>query len=179
MKSLFRFSIVLTFILMPIQTLALGLWTNFDDGFGANFPNAPERISAAATGGAGYAYQSIGEYNGGSALFAITILPINSDVARDTQEELLNEFNIGFFKSMGKKASEESIKWSKFGDGRTQLNYESDFPYQKHIFASRGFWVIDNHRAIRVSVGYIKGSLASDDVNEVVSFLDSFVLLVK
>jgi hypothetical protein len=173
-----NFLISMCCILVSFQVLSRGLWNNSDEGFAANFPTAPTRVNAASSQVTGYAYQSAQNFDNGGVLYAITVVPITLKIAKEKSTEFLVESNATFVKSMGQSPSEAKVKWAKFGDDRKRLNYEFDFNYSGVPLKAYGFWIIDRDRAIRVSVSYTK-SLASNEIREAISFLDSFFIVSK
>ncbi len=172
------FMLSLFFAVLSFQVLAAGLWSNSADGFGAKFPQTPERVGAATSTGSGYAYQSSKSFSNGGALYAITVVPIPPNIAKEKPTEFLEASNAAFVKSMGQNPSSAKVKWARFVDDRKRLNYEFEFVYSGVPFKGYGFWIIDKNRAIRVSVSYTK-SLSRNEVRETISFLDSFVILTK
>jgi len=168
--------VFLFFCVISSYVVAQGLWINAVDGFGANFPTTPTRVEAASSQGSGYAYQSIQRFDNGGALFAITVTSAPSKFAKNRSKEFLEASNVTFIKMMGQKLSQAKVKWLTSKAGRNQLSYECDFFYDGVLFEGLGFWIMDRNRAIRVSVAYTN-TLTSQQVSEVISFLDSFMIL--
>jgi len=168
----------LFFSVISFQVLAADIWSNLAEGFGAKFPQIPEKISAVTSTGSGYAYQSSKKISNGGALYAITVAPILPNIPKVNVTEFLETSNDAFVISMGQNPSNAKVKWVKFGDNRKRLNYEFDFVYGEVPFKSYGFWIVDRNRAIRVSVSYTK-NLSRNKVRETISFLDSFMFLNK
>lgn len=171
-------SLAILFLGVSVSALASEQWFNASEGFGARFPNAPERVSAASSQSAGYAYQSIKNFNNGGALFAITISPIQFDLTRGDPMRFLEALNNEYIKLMGQNPNRAKTKWSSFGDGRKYLSYEFEFTDSGAPFRGSGFWVFDNGRAIRVSVAYTE-SITPKEVREVLQFLPSFVMITN
>ena len=157
---------------------ASGLWSNTSEGFGAIFPETPEKVSAATSQGAGYAYQSTKSFANGGALYAITIVPIPSAIKQSSFNSFLEMSNDAFVKSMGQDPKRAKANWYSFGDGRKRLDYDFRFTCNGIPFRGRGFWIIDRGRAIRVSVSYTE-SLTSKEAGEVLRFPESFVILTN
>lgn len=168
--------LLLFFCVISSHVLAAGMWSNTEDGFGANFPVAPTRVGAATTQGAGYAYQSSQSFDNGGALFAITVVPVSSEIFKNKSKDFLEASNAAFVQSMGQKLSQAKVKWLKFGGNKKRLNYEFDFLYNGVSLKGVGFWIMDKNRAIRVSVAYTN-TLTSQQARETISFLDSFFIL--
>lgn len=168
--------LAILFLVASVSASASEQWVNASEGFGANFPTTPERISVASSQSSGYAYQSVKNFSNGGALFAITISPIHFDQTKSDQMRFLEELNDGFIRIMGQNPNRAKTKWSSFGDGRNILNYEFEFTDSGAPFKGCGFWIFDNRRAIRVSVAYTK-SLTSKEIREVLLFLPSFVMV--
>ena len=166
-------------IMTSANSQASGLWVSEKDGFGANFPSAPRKISVATSQSSGYAYQSAQEFTNGLVLYAISVVPMPSDTTKEMQKTFLENSNAGFVKTMGQSPEAAITTWTKFGDGRDQLNYEFEYDVQGvPLMKTNGFWLMDNNRTIRVSISYTKG-LSPHDRNTATSFLDSFIILTK
>ncbi len=168
-------ALAILFLVSSVPALASELWFNASEGFGAIFPNAPEKNSVSSSQATSYAYQSVRNFNNGGALFAITISPIQFDPKKGDPMRFLEALNNEFIKLMGQNPNRAKTKWSSFGDGRKCLNYEFEFTYSGAPFKGRGFWVFDRGRAIRVSVAYT-ASLTPKETGEVLQFLPSYVM---
>jgi len=153
-----------------------GFWINAEDGFGADFPNPPTRIEAAMSLVSGYAYQSTKSFDKGGALFAITVASLPFNITKEMQTEFIEASNAGFIEFMGQNPSIAKVEWENFGNNRKRLRYAFDLFHDGIPLKGLGFWIMDTDRLIRVSVVY-QQSLSKNKAREVISFLDSFVLL--
>jgi len=152
------------------------LWTNSKNRIGAMFPSSPEMHEAVTSGGTGIAYQSNKRFNEGASLFAITIVPMDKNKLKNGTDVFLKAANSSFIESMGSDPKKATINWTKFGDGRSKLNYDFIFDYSGFKLKGKGYWIYDKNRAIRVSVAYMT-TLKSVDIKETVAFLDTFILV--
>lgn len=164
------------FLIISCESVAASVWNNTYDGFGASFPDEPVRTGTVMSHGRGYSYQSSKRFSKGAALYAITVVEVSPAIARTKPIEFLKAVHAEFVRTMGSELGNSITKQSRFGDGRKRLNYEIDFVHSGALLKGYGFWIIDNNRAIRVSVVYSK-SIGMHEAQEVVSFLDTFVLL--
>lgn len=170
-------SLALLFI-VPLYISAGELWSSTIEGFGAMFPNNPEKVGAATSRGPGHAYQSAERFRNGGALYAITVVPVPSSIKPASFDAFLEGSHDAFVKSMGGDPGLDTVSWSTFGDERERLDYSFDFTYSGIPFTGRGFWIMDRGRAIRVSVSYTQ-SLTPKEIDEALRFPDSFVILTQ
>ncbi|PKD43463.1 hypothetical protein [Rhodohalobacter barkolensis] len=168
---------IIAFILLSTSVDAQSLWTNNEERFAARFPSNPTKVEAATSMGSGYAYQSIEEYSNGGALFTITVtgsIPRNQSVTqlRNYMEESNNEF----IRSMGVNPERANNNWTEFGDGRPKLSYDFSFQYEGALLRLKGYWISDDNRIIRVGITIV-GELSDQKSNNIIDFLDTFVIL--
>jgi len=171
---------ILIFIIafqLSAKAQAAEVWVSRTDGFGANFPSAPQKVGAESSTVSAYAYQSAKEFSSGIVLYSIAVTPLTSDVKPEDEKTYLAQLNSDFVKTMGQDPRVMHARWSKFGTKINRLNYEFDYDLQGvPLMKTYGYWLVDRGRVLRVSVSYTK-TLSDKDRRTTLEFLDSFALI--
>lgn len=168
-------ALILLFSMSPV--CAQSLWVSSEEGFAARFPSDPEKVEATSSTKSGYAYQSSKKFKAGFALYAVTIVGSIPKISKTADvKKYIEKANIGYIKSNGQNPAGAQIKWTQFGDGRPKLKYATDIQYRGIQLRSKGYWITDEKRILRISVTYTK-NIANKYRRNIGDFLDTFVLI--
>lgn len=156
----------------------VAIWASEVEGFGVMFPVEPTRVDAAGLKGSGYSYQSVFTFDEGGATANVTIAPVPFDLDSTSKRTFLLSAHRSFLQSIGAVPDSSRFKWDFLVSGVPVLQYEASFEYQGVPVISKGFWLFDRQRALRVSVAYPR-ALSAGSAAVADRFPNTFMLLSK
>ena len=158
---------------------ATPLWSSPDGRYFASFPSPPERITASAASAGSVGYQTVEQHREGAVIYLVSVTELPGEVParlqRGDEASLLEASCLEFSESLGAPSSSLERARARFSDGRPMVKYALRFDYAGQPAESRGFWLFDEGRIIRVSISFLRPAKARR-IREAERFLESFVI---
>ena len=151
-------------------------WVCEKDGFVATFPTEPRRVEAEVSGGSGHAYQSYFQFsNDLVALAQVSIVLLTETFSGSAAENILTLNHNEYVQTIGATPADSRTSRGTFGDAKPTLEFEVRFSFDDVPMISKGFWLLDGTRIMKVSCVY-PAALTNADVEIVQHFPKTFAL---
>lgn len=158
------------------------VWISQEDGIGALFPIAPERIAAEQANVVGHAFQAVKEYDSCVVLYTLTVIPNlpgeHLPPSGLSWGSYFRQLSFVFADSIGVPRSALILKEGAFGRGTPILHLEYPVKYKGISLRAKAFWVAGKRAVFRVSATQA-GTPNSEARNEIDRFLRYVTLLEK
>lgn len=151
-------------------------WVCEKDGCVATFPTEPRRVEAEVSGGSGHAYQSYFQFsNDLVALAQVSIVLLTETFSGSAAENILTLNHNEYVQTIGATPADSRTSRGTFGDAKPTLEFEVRFSFDDVPMISKGFWLLDGTRIMKVSCVY-PAALTNADVEIVQHFPKTFAL---